>query len=153
MKRKKQIKVSYKDIEDYVVANSKYLEGIDTIVTLSRGGLIFAQLFAYALGVKEIIVLKASSYQDKKKVSVPLIEGVVNTENIAGMNVLLVDDIIDTGDSIRGLKRLVEAMNPRKLVVTAMFIKKSSGINLLDKKGDFTPEEAWIVFPWDKLEK
>ena len=74
----------------------------DLIVGIARGGVIPATLLAKRLNVKDMFLLKLEK-KGESAVSAYL------TVDISGKNVLLVEDMLETGRSLIGGKRFLEA--------------------------------------------
>ena len=80
--------------------------------------------------------MSVSSYADGTESS-----GNVNVkldldEDINGKNVLIVEDIIDTGRTLKKLKELLEFRNPKKLKLVTLLDKPDRRV--VDITGDFT---------------
>ncbi|MEA1917500.1 MAG: phosphoribosyltransferase family protein [Campylobacterota bacterium] len=138
---------SYSDLEtDTKILVSELKEHqFETIVALARGGMILGQLIAYALDIRDIQTLKIESYDDEKKRDYVTITNTCNIKD--GAKVLIVDDIVDSGDT---LKKVIEHLNEKYLHVELMsasiFYKKSALV-----EPDFKVKEAkeWIDFFWE----
>ena len=99
-----------------------------SITTVSRGGLIPARLIADQLDIKKIFV-------DKRKIN---------------SNSLFVDDIYDTGDTFNEIIKRVDV--PSKLVFVTLFARRGKKYPKQLLYGKKTNNNAYVVFPWDKLE-
>ena len=99
-----------------------------SITTLSRGGFVPSRLVADYLGIETIRV-------DKRKIS---------------SDSLFVDDIFDTGSAFE--KVISKTDRPSKLVFVTLFARRGKKYpsNLLYAKK--TTSDAYVIFPWDKLE-
>ncbi len=121
----------------------------DTIVGVSRGGLVPTRLMSDFLNVKDVIVLGVAFYEDLGRTSTePRITHPL-TRDIKGKKVLLLDDVSDTGGSLELAKRHVLSLGPSELRVCTLHRKPWS---------TFTPDEfidetdRWIIYPWEKVE-
>src|SRR3989344_5148344 len=122
----------------------------DVIVAVSRGGLVPGRLFADFLHIKEVYTIKADHWgltatkDGKAKLSHGL------SIDLTGKRVLIVDDITDTGESMKLAKEHVETKNPIQVKTATLYhLKNSKYIP------DFFGEEkdwAWIIFPWNYRE-
>lgn len=99
-----------------------------SITTLSRGGLIPSRLLADHLGIEKIIV-------DENKIS---------------SDSLVVDDIFDTGETFEKIKSMVD--DPSKLFFVTLFARNGKSYPPQLLYGKKTNNDAYVVFPWDKLE-
>ena len=124
--------VDWSEIENIVkkLSNkiSKLPKTFTSITTLSRGGLIPARLIADQLDIKKI-------YVDKRK---------INSDS------LFVDDIYDTGDTFDEIIKRVDI--PSKLVFVTLFARRGKKYPKQLLYGKKTNNNAYVVFPWDKLE-
>jgi len=124
--------VSWNEIESMVIILSKKItklhRSFSSITTLSRGGLVPSRLLADHLGIKTIFV-------DKRKII---------------SDSLFVDDIFDSGKTFD--KILLNVNDPSKLVFVTLFARhgKKYPKNLVYAKK--TNNDAYVIFPWDKLE-
>ena len=122
----------------------------DIIIAVSRGGLVPGRLFADFLHIKEVYTIKADHWgltatkDGKAKLSHGL------SIDLTGKRVLIVDDITDTGESMKLAKEHVETKNPIQVKTATLYhLKNSKYIP------DFFGEEkdwAWIIFPWNYRE-
>ena len=124
--------VDWNEIESLVKILSKKISKMprtfSSITTLSRGGLVPSRLLADHLGIESIFI-------DKKKISA---------------DSLFVDDIFDTGYAFN--KVISNVDSPSRLVFVTLFARrgKKYPANLAYAKK--TNSDAYIIFPWDKLE-
>jgi hypothetical protein len=124
--------IDWDEIESLILILSKKISKLPrtftSITTLSRGGLIPSRLLADHLGIKKIFV-------DRKKIS---------------SDSLFVDDIFDSGDTFN--KILPKVNDSSKFVFVTLFARRGKKYpeNLLYAKK--TKNDAYVIFPWDKLE-
>ncbi|MGC8600888.1 MAG: phosphoribosyltransferase [Thermoprotei archaeon] len=140
--------------EDVMILSSKIAKVItsrsfkfDAVVGISRGGIIPARIISDMLLVKDFYVYGVKYYsgineRDEVKV-VQRPEG-----NFKNKNILIVDDIIDTGKTIALVKRELES-EVASVKVAALFKKPWSEVEP-DFYGDVT--DKWVVFPWEVTE-
>jgi hypoxanthine phosphoribosyltransferase len=119
------------------------------IVGVSRGGLVLARLMSDLLGIDNVMIIKSEYYSGMgKKNKVPKITQKIQ-KNISGQNVLLVDDVSDTGESLLEIKKHIQNKKPKQLAVATLYLKPwSKGIP--DYYASKT--SAWIIFPWEYYE-
>lgn len=145
--------VSWREVEEgcVLIAENILREGveIDTIIGILRGGWVPAQLLSDYLGVRSVGTLEIKFYKsvgetsEKPVVTQPLIVG------IRDKNVLLVDDVSDTGKTLNVAVNFLSLYGPRKVYTATLYFKPWSMY-----KPDYYAYEtdAWIIFPWDKAE-
>jgi len=123
---------------------------IDSIVALSRGGLVPARYIATELDVDNIYTLGIRFYDRfNKKLKTPIIyQGFTHTFK-RFERILIVDDIVDTGESIKTAVDLVTASKGRNIITCSLHYKPKSSI-----KPDYYYKEVsdntWIVYDWEK---
>ncbi|WP_457622390.1 hypoxanthine phosphoribosyltransferase [Persephonella sp.] len=145
--RKAEVLIKEKDIKEKVkeLAEriSRDFEGKDLLVVgILKGSFIFmADLVRELKGKVYIDFMQVSSYNTSMESSGEVIFVKDLAQDIRGKNVLIVDDIIDTG---RTLKALVEALKQREPSVLKTCV-------LLDKKErrevDFDADYVGFVIP------
>ena len=121
----------------------------DMIIGLSRGGLVPSRNLADFLGVKDLISIKVEHWgvtatkDGKAELKYPI------KIDLKGKKVLIVDDITDTGDSMKLAKDYVKSLGPAEIKTTALI-----HINHSKFVPDFYAEEidkdkwTWFIFPW-----
>ncbi len=121
-----------------------------TLVALTRGGWVPARLLADRLGIRRLLALRVRHWgvTATPDGSAELTEGL--REPVRGESVLVVDDITDTGESLRLAVEHVRAAGPSRLHSAALLhIARSAFVP------DFFAEEiprdgwVWVVFPWN----
>ncbi len=126
----------------------------DIIIGLARGGWVPSRNLCDFLGVKDLISLKVehwgvtASPDGKAKLKYPL------EVDLSGKRVLLVDDITDTGESLKLTKEFVGRMRPMELrtatlqYMTGSNFKPDFYAEAIDSEKDWT----WIIYPWNVTE-
>lgn len=118
--------------------NDHYQDEEVTILTVLNGAFIFAADLARAVDLPlQCEFVKVSSYGDGK-VSSGNVKMVldIDPKKIVGQNVILVEDIVDTGNTIVFLKEYLQKMSPKTLKVCSLLLKKEALQH--DLKVDFT---------------
>ncbi|MFQ5908696.1 MAG: phosphoribosyltransferase [Thermoplasmata archaeon] len=122
----------------------------DVIVGLTRGGWVAARLLCDLLGIKRLYAVKVEHWgvtaQPDGKAR--LVQGL--TTDVTDSNVLLVDDITDTGESLALAKQHVAAASPRELrSATVLHITHSKFEPDFYEVEVPKDEWAWFIFPWN----
>lgn len=118
----------------------------DAIVGLARGGWIPARILSDFLGVKRLISLQFSSYEEFKKA--PLKHLDQEPLELQGKRILLVDDVADTGSSLIHAKDFIEK-GGNECKTAAIYVKPWTRF-----WPDYFFKEVreWVVFPWEIFE-
>jgi len=126
----------------------------DTIIGVTRGGWVPARNLCDLIGVKELLGLKIEHWgvtanpDGKARITHRI------HEDLTGKRVLLVDDITDTGESLKLAKEYIEGLNPKELKVVTLQYLTGSGFTpdfwaeTIDAKSDW----KWIIYPWNVME-
>jgi len=122
----------------------------DLIVGLARGGWVLARILCDLIGVKDLVSLKVEHWgvtatpDGKAKLKYPL------KVDLNGKKVLIVDDITDTGESMRVAVDYIKSLNPSEVRTAALRHITSSKF-----MPDYFGEEIswrWVIFPWNFTE-
>ena len=126
----------------------------DIVVALSRGGLVPARLLCDLLIIKDLVSIKVNHWgitatkDNKAEITY------ASTFNLSGKNVLIVDDITDSGESMYlSVNFVKENMRPATIKTATIYHISHSKIT-----PDFYAEEmpatewAWVVWPWNFVE-
>ena len=122
----------------------------DIIVGLARGGWVLARVLCDLIGVKDLVSLKVEHWgvtatpDGKAKLKYPL------NVDLSGKNVLVVDDITDTGESMRVTLEYIKSLNPLQIKTAAL-----RHINTSKFLPEYFGEEItwrWVIFPWNFTE-
>ncbi|HEX5858086.1 MAG TPA: phosphoribosyltransferase [Microbacterium sp.] len=118
----------------------------EVVVAIARGGLIPGGAVAYALGAKNCGALNVEFYTGIGTVleNPELLPPHLDLEYLEGRRVLLVDDVADSG---RTLKLAVELLRGRGADVRSVTIYTKPGSI---ERPDYSWRETdlWIDFPW-----
>ena len=121
----------------------------DMVIGISRGGLIPARILADLLETSEFATIQIEFYVDMNQTKTkPTLKQPLTT-NIASKKVLLVDDIADSGESLKLSKTHLQQQGASE-VKTATLYQKPQSITI----PDFFEKQTtnWVVFPWDTKE-
>lgn len=117
------------------------------IVCVTRGGLVPAAIVARELGIRLIETICVSSYDHKEQGALEVLKevtpSVVALAGGEGAGVLIVDDLVDTGQTAR----IVRDRLPRAHFATVY--AKPKGRPMVDTFVTEVSQDTWIYFPWD----
>jgi len=147
------MKVNWNRIEKYCTSlynkinkNFKF----DCIVAISTGGWIPARIISDLSAVRDVGNLRIESYDVYNKKEARITQDI--SIDVKDKNVLLVDDIADSGDSLILAKNYLLKKFPKNLMTATLHYKKTSKI-----RPDFFAEQidnadVWVIYPWEKRE-
>ena len=119
----------------------------EAIVCITRGGLVPAAIVARELGIRLIETVCVTSYTHTDRGELTVIKevapAIVARGAGQGARVLIVDDLVDTGQTAR----IVRAVLPRAHLATVY--AKPLGRPLVDTFITEVSQDTWIYFPWD----
>ena len=119
----------------------------DAIVAITRGGLVPAAIVARELNVRTIDTVCVTSYDDGRNQGALKLIKTIAPEIVAlrdrGKRVLIVDDLVDTGNTARVVRDLLPAAH------FATVYAKPMGRPLVDTFITEVSQDTWIYFPWD----
>jgi len=118
----------------------------DLIVGVSRGGWPPARVLSDLLGNPNLANVKAEFYLGVNETKgEPTLTQPVST-NVANKKVLIVDEVADTGKSLKLVKEHVIAQGAKEVKIATIYYKPWSVIT-----PDYYEKETqkWIVFPWE----
>ena len=118
------------------------------LVCITRGGLVPAAIVARELEMRMIETVCIASYHDYAtqgdlQVLKPISENIV-AAHPDGAGVLVVDDLVDTGKTVR----IVREMLPKAHFATVY--AKPAGRPTVDSYITEVSQDTWILFPWDQ---
>lgn len=120
---------------------------VDYIVAISRGGLVPAVCLARLLRVSSIDTIFLRSYtEDRKKGEV--LFSPKSFHHLAGTNVLLVDDLVDTGETMAKAVKILSNFRLKTLKTAVVFYKVCSTF-VPDYYIHKVDSDIWITFPWE----
>ena len=117
----------------------------DTIIGIARGGLTLAHMLSEALHIRNVQTISTQLYDETKKRECITITDTCSLDE--SKNVLLVDDIADSGETLKALYNHLTLTYPQAHFKTAtLFYKKSS---IFEPDYWVKEADAWIEFFWE----
>jgi uncharacterized protein len=119
----------------------------DEIVAVSRGGLTFGHLLSDALRLP-ICTFTIQSYIDVKTQGELVITEPLS-KPIKDKNILLVDDVSDSGKTLKRAVSYLKNFGPKSITLVTLFYKPGSCV-----RPDYFAKDTdkWIVFPYEPTE-
>ncbi|MDK6027956.1 phosphoribosyltransferase [Ignisphaera sp. 4213-co] len=133
------------------IEESNYIP--DVVIAISRGGYVPARLLCDFLGVENLLSIQSQHWTEAAKKGERAIIKFEYVIDLSDMKALLVDDIVDTGDSVILAKEyILRNWKPKELRTAALqWISSVAKI-----KPDYyfmeVREWYWFQYPWTRLE-
>lgn len=122
----------------------------DSIVAIIRGGVFVADPLTRIFKAKELCSISAKSYKGEQQGELEH-SGVATIYGL-GKKVLLVDDLVDSGDTMFKLTELLKVKYGVEEVKTAVMYKKTCSKVKPDFCAEIVGRKTWIVFPYEKYD-
>lgn len=148
--------VSWDDIERWCTTLREKIKGEyhpDTIIGLSRGGLVPARILSDSLLIKDLYAVKTEHWGITATMDGKTVLKDTGKLDISGKKVIVVDDITDTGESMKVATAFLAGMNPKEIrTATMLHITHSNVVpDYYAEKVD-SKEWTWFTFPWNVYE-
>lgn len=144
--------LSWEDVEELTIALSEKIKRVgfkpDIIVAVSRGGFDPARILCDQLLIRRLASLQVEYYEGVNVGEEPEIVIPLNAD-VIGLDVLLVDDVSDSGESLNLALEHLKEKGSEEVRVATLHCKPWS-----DFEPDFFVERvtSWIVYPWELKE-
>ena len=124
---------------------------IYTIIPILRGGAPLGNLLSNNMDadISYMHIRRTKSNDVNAVFGTPVLKGITNEETIEGKDILIVDDLLDKGDTMKFAIKELEKYNPKSIHIAVLYNftnldnpeRYLIGLTMEDKK--------WIVFPWE----
>ena len=123
----------------------------EVVVAIARGGYTPARLLCDYLNLYSLTSLQITHYTHSTRSldDARLCAGV--TTNVRAKNVLLVDDVTDSGDTLQLARRHLGELQPAQ-IKTAALHHKTSAPAAPDYYGVKITAWRWLIYPWAVIE-
>ena len=132
--------------EDLKTLTQKIDEDFDVIMPISRGGLCMGQMLGEFYDIREVYAINTIGYEDTKKLdevkvfNVPILK--------EQQKVLIVDDIVDSGDTLVEVLKILKEKYPKTIFKTASIFYKPTAI--IKPTWYVKEPKGWIEFFWSE---
>ena len=118
----------------------------NAIVALAKGGWFVGTILCDIMGLEDIVTLGIKQYvsYDRRELKVHDVSLEYRE------NVLIVDDLINTGRNMMRAKEIVE--RSAKNIKTASLLLVSTSKFVPDYFGEYLEGFSWVIFPWNIVE-
>ncbi len=138
---------SYEEFKEDVNTLAKEIKPYapDVILAVARGGMTLGHFLAEALELRDLYSINSVHYEETHKLDT------INIFNVPDLSrakrVVIVDDIIDSGETMIEIERVLKAKYPEvDFKIASVFYKEKALL-----RPDFAARETteWIEFFWD----
>jgi len=149
--------VSWDEIVEWSLGLGKVIESSgwtpDMVVAVARGGYVPARLLCDYLGVTDLVSLQSQHWVEAAKAAQKAIIRNAYSIEARGLKVLVVDDIVDTGETLALARDFIRAEWKPEDVRTA-------ALQWISPIAKFKPDYyyievkdwTWFQYPWTRLE-
>ena len=122
---------------------------VDLVVGVARGGVVAARILTDLLEAPQLGFVHVSFYVDLAQTAPKPTLRCPAELDVEDRNVLLVDDIADSGRSLQLAKSHLQSQGPDAIRTATIYYKPTSCIipDYYDKQA-----QKWVVFPWEAKE-
>ncbi|WP_069633049.1 phosphoribosyltransferase [Campylobacter pinnipediorum] len=117
----------------------------DAILAIARGGMTIGHFIAIALQNRNLFSLNSIHYDEQSKLDTINIFNIPDLSNVN--KILVVDDIVDSGESMAEIKKTLLKLYPHLDIKIATIFYKKTALLVPDYKAKEATE--WIEFFWD----
>lgn len=130
----------------------------DVIISVIRGGMIPGVILSHNLNIRKVQNIKSVETINDDINAIkqePVVDSNIDLSEIKSKKVLIVDDILGSGKTIRKIKEVINKWNPKELR-TAICIVNEENWEKFNQKSYINEVEyigkivrGWVVFPWE----
>jgi hypoxanthine phosphoribosyltransferase len=119
----------------------------DLVIAIGRGGYVPARIVCDILLHKDLTSIKiehwgiAACKQEQARIKFPI------SVDVASLDLLIIDDVTDTGDTLKAATDYLEKMEPSS-IKTGVLQHKATSLFEPDYFVELIREWRWIIYPW-----
>jgi xanthine phosphoribosyltransferase len=132
--------------EDLKTLTQKIDKTFDVILPIARGGLSMGQMLGEYYDIREVYAINTIGYNDTKKLDEVKVFNIPDLEKTRC--VLVVDDIVDSGDTLVEVLKKLEAKYPKIEFFTASIFYKPTAV--IEPTWWVKEPKGWIEFFWSE---
>jgi len=119
----------------------------DVIVAIPTGGVVPSKLLKDVMNVDRIRYIEIKLYKNVGQKDVKPVVKSVCLDDVEGKDVLVVDDVADSGETLETVSNVISMFSPKSVKYATVYVKPWAR-----KYPDFYYKlvDKWIIFPWDK---
>lgn len=126
---------------------------IDTLVTIFRGGSILSLILGANIknvNTSCLHIKRSLTNEVNSEFGNSIFKGITNENEIKGKNILITEDIIDSGLTLDRAIEILKEYKPKNIYIATFynFNKKKYKISFT---GEFVEQPCWFIFPWEEI--
>jgi len=125
----------------------KFNREFDWYVAITRGGLVPCCLLSKLTGMQQIDTFCINSYVEGQQRDPRM--SLKSFSHLHGQSVLIVDDLVDSGDTMMLAVMTIRKLGSPTLIQTATLFKKDGSSFTPDYFVHAVPANEWLIFPWE----
>jgi hypoxanthine phosphoribosyltransferase len=123
----------------------------DLVIAISRGGFTPARVLCDVLGIFNLTSIRVVHYRGPADMEPVATVKYPLCIPVAGQRLLVVDDVNDTGDTLKAARAHLEALGPVEVRIAVLHEKTGSPVRA-DYAGGMIDEWRWLIYPWAVVE-
>jgi len=135
---REDVKVLGKEIKEY---------NPDCLVAIARGGLTLSHFLGESLNIRDVYTINSIHYEGEKKLDTFEIKNIPDLSS--HKKIVLVDDISDSGETLKEILSILKTEYPDIEIKTATIFYKKDSLVIPDFKLKIANQ--WIVFFWENI--
>jgi len=126
----------------------------DMILAIARGGLVPAIVASDILNVKDVLVIQLEHWPSPGSTLPEVkIRHDIPSEDLSGRKILIIDDVADTGDTLKFAKDMIcQRFRDVNVKTAAIHVKKGKAKYIPDYWAVEVDPKYWILYPWSCVE-
>jgi len=130
--------------QDLQTLTQKIDQPFDAILGIARGGLAMAQMLGEYYDLREVYAINTIGYEDTQKLQSVEVFNIPNLKS--AKQVLIVDDIVDSGDTLVEVLKVLKVTYPKVTFLTASIFYKATAC--IKPTWYVKEPEGWVEFFW-----
>ncbi len=132
--------------EDLKALTHKIDQEFDVILPISRGGLSMGQMLGEFYNIREVYAINTIGYNGTKKLDEVMVFNIPDLDR--AKRVLVVDDIVDSGETLVEVLKILESKYPMIEFYTASIFYKPTAV--VEPTWWVKEPKGWIEFFWSE---
>jgi len=143
----KKIYYPYEEFRyDLKILVEKIDQTFDALIPISRGGLSMGQMLGEFYEIREVYAINTIGYEDTQKLDEVRVFNIPHLKE--AKRVLIVDDIVDSGDTLVEVLKVLEKQYSEVTFFTASIFYKPTAI--IEPTWWVKEPKGWIEFFWSE---